>query len=277
MELFDLNQLSPKYQIDGVLIKAMYGAIYKAHNNENNKYAIKVVDTTRHKMDDLVENPVKELEFWKNIGPHYNLVDLVDYYEDDYTLCMVMPMALSDGFDFVQNNNYTIDQAVVMYNDLLNGLLFLHGNGWCHRDVSIENCFIYKNGDNYNLKLGDFGQVTRCDTLLSSIDGCPGKLPYISPEIFNTSNKYDGVVSDVWASGIILYVLLFKSFPWEYASKKDKIFEFYLENGLHALLCLSKKIIDDEMMGYVNIIEGCLSVNPKRRPTIKTLINFINV
>lgn len=70
--------------------------------------------------------------------------------------------------------------------------------------------------ENDNVKISDFGFATQKNTQrLNKILGTP---PYIAPEILS-GNVYDGKKSDVFSLGVLLYVLVKGSFPFENAIK----------------------------------------------------------
>ena len=62
----------------------------------------------------------------------------------------------------------------------------------------------------YATKIIDFGFAVRSKEKLQVFCGTPA---YMSPEICR-KNHYDGLASDVWASGIILYSMLFGVQPF---------------------------------------------------------------
>ncbi|KAG6617230.1 serine/threonine protein kinase [Phytophthora cinnamomi] len=85
---------------------------------------------------------------------------------------------------------------------LARGLRFLHeACNIAHRDVSLENVFVTRDGV---YKLGDFGLSTRADRRAS---GCVGKPQYVAPEVV-AQRSYDPVAADVWSLGVLLFMLL---------------------------------------------------------------------
>lgn len=71
----------------------------------------------------------------------------------------------------------------------------------------MENILI---DESNNIKIIDFGFSGSTDRLLNSF--C-GTAPYMAPEI--VSHKlYDGKLTDIWAIGVILYLMLHGHFPF---------------------------------------------------------------
>ena len=62
--------------------------------------------------------------------------------------------------DFVSKNHLRTN----FYDDeknapvIIEGLKFMHQNGWAHRDISPDNLLL---DENFNLKIADFGFTTR--------------------------------------------------------------------------------------------------------------------
>jgi serine/threonine protein kinase len=82
-----------------------------------------------------------------------------------------------------------------------------------HRDLKPENLLL---DESRNLKVSDFGfsalpDCKRQDGLLHTCCGTPA---YVAPEVINRKG-YDGAKADIWACGVILYVLLAGYLPFQ--------------------------------------------------------------
>lgn len=99
---------------------------------------------------------------------------------------------------------FSEEQAALMIKHLVSGLAYLHKLNIVHRDVKPENLLVeMDNGKVKCLKLGDFGLACEVTGPLYTVCGTP---TYVAPEILTESGY--GLKIDVWAAGVILYILL---------------------------------------------------------------------
>jgi transitional endoplasmic reticulum ATPase len=107
----------------------------------------------------------------------------------------------------------TFDQALNIQRDFLSGLKAAHQKKppIVHRDISPDNILISYQGDRPKAMLSDFGLSFSMDKL-SHIPGAAGKYLYFAPECF-----WDVFLpaSDVFAAGIIFYMMLTGKHPWD--------------------------------------------------------------
>ena len=148
---------------------------------------------------------------------------------------------------------------------------YCHQNGIAHRDLKPENLLF---DDNFNLKIADFGFAT----LLEGNDGS-GKLntfmgteSYMAPEL-HLGKEYSGVAVDLFACGIILFILVsgFPPFPradprnpWYkliYSGKHDMFWSIQEKNSKGSLYSESFKDLMNAMFSY----------EPEKRPTIEQI------
>lgn len=130
------------------------------------------------------------------------------------------------------------------------GLSYLQRIGVCHRDLSLENILV----DEYKTSVViDFGMclrvpfddprtsgVTDVSTgslrrLIQPLVPC-GKPNYIAPEILKSQDPFDGFAIDLWAAGVILFIMLVGLPPWEFAREEDPRYRMVIRGGLERML-----------------------------------------
>ncbi|KAK8747040.1 hypothetical protein OTU49_016954 [Cherax quadricarinatus] len=110
-----------------------------------------------------------------------------------------------DLFDAIASaTRYTEQDASSMVRDLTSALDYLHQRSIVHRDIKPENLLVAeRNNGGKSLKLGDFGLAVEVTEPLFTVCGTP---TYVAPEILNESGY--GLKVDIWATGVITYILL---------------------------------------------------------------------
>ncbi|KAL7752132.1 serine/threonine protein kinase [Sorochytrium milnesiophthora] len=157
--------------------------------------------------------------------PHPNIVQMVDYFQDDdfYYLEMVPHGKGMDLFDYIEHNrNMAQSEMRSIFRQICSGIAHLHELGIVHRDIKDENIVL---DEHCQIQIIDFGSSAYVkpgklfDTFCGTIDYC-------APEIL-LGQKYQGPPQDVWALGILFYVILFKECPFynvdEIISRKLRI------------------------------------------------------
>ena len=63
-----------------------------------------------------------------------------------------------------------------------------------------------------------------------------GKPNYISPEVIRSEEPFDGFAIDLWATGVILFIMLVGLPPWEIAQEIDPRHRMVIQGGLAHML-----------------------------------------
>ncbi|KAF5837307.1 kinase-like domain-containing protein [Dunaliella salina] len=96
-----------------------------------------------------------------------------------------------------------------------NAVWYLHEHHVTHWDLKLDNTLL----DHHNppwLKLCDFGFAKHWNANNSNMDTMRiGTPEYMGPELISSRTGYDGKKVDVWAAGVLLFVMLAGVFPFE--------------------------------------------------------------
>jgi serine/threonine protein kinase len=93
-----------------------------------------------------------------------------------------------------------------------------------------------------------------------------GKPNYISPEILTSEGPFDGFAIDIWACGVILFIMLVGLPPWEFARPEDPRYKMVAQKGKLAKMLNSwQKPVSPEA---ADLLQRMLSENPRDRLTL---------
>ncbi|XP_036392257.1 serine/threonine-protein kinase DCLK1b isoform X2 [Megalops cyprinoides] len=167
------------------------------------EYALKIINKGKCRgKEHMIQNEVSILRRVK----HPNIVLLIEEMDTYNELYLVMELVKGgDLFDAITSTNkYTERDASGMLYNLASAIKYLHSLNIVHRDIKPENLLVYEHQDgSKSLKLGDFGLATLVDGPLYTVCGTP---TYVAPEIIAETGY--GLKVDIWAAGVITYILL---------------------------------------------------------------------
>mmetsp|Transcript_16432 Transcript_16432/g.25381 ORF Transcript_16432/g.25381 Transcript_16432/m.25381 type:complete len:231 (-) Transcript_16432:71-763(-) len=155
---------------------------------------------------------------------HPNIVKLLDVFEDEKYLCLVMElMTGGELFDLIiEKEQFSELEAREATRSLIDAIGYCHSRGICHRDIKPENLLLQsKELGLSSLKLADFGLARLLDekTMLKTMCGSPG---YVAPEVLE--EKPYGKQCDCWSIGVVTYILL-SGIPPFFADDNVQLFE----------------------------------------------------
>ncbi|XP_044260514.1 serine/threonine-protein kinase SIK3 isoform X2 [Tribolium madens] len=199
------------YELEKTIGKGNFAVVKLAtHIVTRTKVAIKIIDKTALDEENLTKI-FRETAILKKLR-HPHITRLYQLMETNQTIYMVTEYA-SNGeiFDhLVAKGRMPEDEAKRIFSQIVSAVSYCHSQGVVHRDLKAENLLL---DHNLNIKLADFGfsnQFTE-GCLLSTWCGSP---PYAAPELFQ-GHKYDGPKADIWSLGVVLYVLVCGSLPFD--------------------------------------------------------------
>ncbi|KAG7361287.1 protein kinase domain containing protein [Nitzschia inconspicua] len=234
------------------------------------------------KIKDLqhIEDPQKEvaaMQFVSRAGTHPHVMGVLDVLQDEEYLLIFMPFCTSgDLFGFVQQaGRFPEPMARYWFKQILEGLSHLQRMGVCHRDMSLENILVDEYTRSVVIDLGmclrvpfDSGDGEVRDVtggglrrLIKPLIPC-GKPNYISPEILASDVPFDGFAVDLWASGVILFIMLVGLPPWEFARPEDPRFKMVSKGKLARMLESWKRPVSSLA---ADLLQKMLMEDPRQR------------
>ena len=114
-------------------------------------------------------------------------------------------------FDYIQKYGAMSEKmACEKFCQVVSAVEYCHAKNIVHRDLKSENLLF---DSKMNVKLVDFGFANNFD-LINPLKTFCGSPPYAAPELF-CGRKYYGPEVDIWSVGIILYVLVTGTLPFD--------------------------------------------------------------
>ena len=199
-----MAKITDKYDIGKTLGDGNFAVVkYAKLRNSDHEYAIKIIDKSKMKGKEyMLEN---EIFIMKSCN-HPNIVNLHEEFETKEEIYLITDLIKGgDLFDAIsQSVKFSEKDSACMIQDLCEALLYLHAKNIVHRDLKPENLlFMRKKDDKISIKLADFGLAMVVKEPIFTVCGTP---TYVAPEILAEIGY--GLEVDMWACGIIAYILL---------------------------------------------------------------------
>mmetsp|Transcript_22080 Transcript_22080/g.77391 ORF Transcript_22080/g.77391 Transcript_22080/m.77391 type:complete len:714 (-) Transcript_22080:107-2248(-) len=195
------------------------------HRKTGTKVAVKIINRVAAGDDRADRVVLNEIEILSQ-GPwraNPNLMTILEAFDEGSRLYLILPLCKGgELFErVVKKGHFTEAKASKLTATLVRALKALHDAGIIHRDLKPENILFESDKDDAKPVITDFGlshKVGMEDLQLATV----GSPAYVAPEVLRY-REY-GTAGDVWAMGVILYVLLV-GFPPFYGDSDAKIFE----------------------------------------------------
>ena len=209
------------YEVQKKIGEGAYGKIYKVRNKQSGDIrAMKQI--TKAKITDMgkFQTEIKIL----SMLDHPNIVRLFEVIEDDKYYNLLEELCTGgELLTRAQSSQLKEKDIARIFNQIMSGVAYIHGMGIVHRDLKLENILFSSEDPMSPIKIIDFGfgvfmgkgeekqlKEKEGETDLKKfgfkrLKSKVGTLYYISPEIIK--GNYDEKC-DIWACGVILYILL---------------------------------------------------------------------
>uniref|UniRef100_A0A3Q4M8V6 calcium/calmodulin-dependent protein kinase n=1 Tax=Neolamprologus brichardi TaxID=32507 RepID=A0A3Q4M8V6_NEOBR len=162
--------------------------------------------------------------------------------------------------DIVAREYYSEADASHCIQQILEAVLHCHQMGVVHRDLKPENLLLASKCKNAAVKLADFGLAIEVQGDQQAWFGFAGTPGYLSPEVLR--KEAYGKPVDIWACGVILYILLV-GYPPFWDEDQHKLYQ-QIKAGAYDFPSPEWDTVTPEAK---NLINQMLTINPAKRIT----------
>src|SRR5215212_1663201 len=135
---------------------------------------------------------------------HKNIVETLEVIPGDHEIYLVTEYVRGMPLDEAAKG-YEVEEIVDSLTQILEALVYAHGQGIIHRDIKPQNALVDSRG---RVKLTDFGVAYRAgDTRLTRVGFAVGTPGYIAPEILDGAAE-PSALTDIYAVGATARTLL---------------------------------------------------------------------
>jgi serine/threonine protein kinase len=211
------------YTLTKFLGQGGFGTVFKATSQQlNQDVALKLMEIrSTHNEEDFLEEKTAYVHLSQAPTCQLYIVCMIDAFTFDYNGRKIGAI-ITQLMDGDLNNLPPADEEIVaLLKALIDGLSYIHANGFAHRDLKPGN--ILRKGKLF--KIGDLGLI--CDTNMPEIPSCShaGTPIFSSPISVQTWGQKvsleDEQKEDIWSLGMTLYALIFGNFPSEIRTEQD--------------------------------------------------------
>lgn len=216
------KSFAERYDLREDLGKGAFSVVKRCIKKDNGQeLAVKIINKRRMNQRDMLKME-KEERICRSLK-HPNIVQLHDSILNDPQYCYLVFDLVTGGelFDeIVAREFYSEADASFCMQKILDAICYCHRKCVIHRDLKPENLLLSSKSKDASVKLADFGLAVELDQpddpAWYGFAGTPG---YLSPEVLKREPY--GKPIDMWACGIILYILLVGYPPfWDEDQKK---------------------------------------------------------
>uniref|UniRef100_A0A8C1V440 calcium/calmodulin-dependent protein kinase n=1 Tax=Cyprinus carpio TaxID=7962 RepID=A0A8C1V440_CYPCA len=224
------------------------------------EYAAKIINTKKLSARDhqKLEREARICRLLK----HPNIVRLHDSIAEEGFHYLVFDLVTGGELfeDIVAREYYSEADASHCINQILESVSHIHQHDIVHRDLKPENLLLASKMKGAAVKLADFGLAIEVQGDQQAWFGFAGTPGYLSPEVLR-KDPY-GKPVDIWACGVILYILLV-GYPPFWDEDQHKLYQ-QIKAGAYDFPSPEWDTVTAEAK---NLINQMLTINPAKRIT----------
>uniref|UniRef100_A0A674NKM5 calcium/calmodulin-dependent protein kinase n=1 Tax=Takifugu rubripes TaxID=31033 RepID=A0A674NKM5_TAKRU len=255
------TRFTDEYQLYEELGKGAFSVVRRCVKKATGQeYAAKIINTKKLSARDhqKLEREARICRLLK----HPNIVRLHDSISEEGFHYLVFDLVTGGELfeDIVAREYYSESDASHCINQILESICHIHQHDIVHRDLKPENLLLASKMKGAAVKLADFGLAIEVQGEQQAWFGFAGTPGYLSPEVLR-KDPYGRPV-DIWACGVILYILLV-GYPPFWDEDQHKLYQ-QIKAGAYDFPSPEWDTVTPEAK---NLINQMLTINPAKRIT----------
>ena len=259
-----------------VVLKAIPVADFRnSFQNESNVFQLKY-----HKNLLNCIEIIKNVRFYFSTAPKISTTSKKPTTGDEfYNLLILKYHANGDFLEILRKHRFNERITRYYFGQLLDAVEYMHLQGYCHRDIKLENILF---DQNFDLILSDFGHsVKYCDKKGEKIfkESSSMTTPGICPPEFHQGKGYKGTQMDIFAVGKLLLIFMTGLNPFKSTKESDQNYSMIIKGQWPAYWKLTsgwmkKRWIkaDNFSNEFKALVEMMLNPDPKKRISTVQLV-----
>ncbi|XP_045104301.1 calcium/calmodulin-dependent protein kinase type II alpha chain-like isoform X35 [Portunus trituberculatus] len=255
------TRFSENYELKEELGKGAFSVVRRCVQKTTGlEFAAKIINTKKLSARDF-QKLEREARICRKLQ-HPNIVRLHDSIQEESFHYLVFDLVTGGELfeDIVAREFYSEADASHCIQQILESVNHCHHNNIVHRDLKPENLLLASKAKGAAVKLADFGLAIEVQGDQQAWFGFAGTPGYLSPEVLK-KEPY-GKPVDIWACGVILYILLV-GYPPFWDEDQHRLYA-QIKAGAYDYPSPEWDTVTPEAK---NLINSMLTVNPAKRIT----------
>ena len=256
------TELLGEYELGTEIGKGAYGLVRLGwHQHTHEKVAVKIYEKNNLINPNRMKSVEREIKILNKLK-HPNIIELKATVDTSTSVNLIFEFVSGCSMlDYLKNrSSRRIEeyQARSFFKQLMQALDFCHSLGVTHRDVKLENILL---DQKQNVKLIDFGFSTWI-AIERKVQLFCGTSCYMAPEIVS-GKEYCGPPTDIWAAGVLLFVMITGTFPFKAGNNKE----------LYSKIQRGSYVVPPTLSSEVKeLFKSIFEHEPGKRPTSKEIL-----
>ena len=275
LERINLNHHAPGwgYLCFGVTLPRLAECVYQMPNRE--KYERVAIKCLNKRVVEAAlragsrEDPYNEIYRMQTMGDNVHVLGCIEALQDETYIYIIMPYC--ENYSLLRlipgGEGLPEAQARYYFQQILENLKYLRDHRICHRDVSPDNCMVYRG----RVVFSDLARSFQLPPEASHVYGtnAHGKPPYQPPEVF-LGLSYNAYGCDLWAAVVTFFNLLTGQMLYDVPFHTDIKFRYFIlargiaRTPLNELINeILMELDETKRLPLTNITSKCLELSPE--------------